>query len=160
VNTEAFQVELLKLVLSLIMLEEGIQAKRYEEGEKPPRPPFIQATLIKFNPEYPLAEQGGACNRRLLNTVPPSTSPFFTGRRDQIYEREEGIFQKFFVLSPFSQWNGVGKTSFIAATASNFLMLGTVLRIRTGSTSFILYVFILFKTAVSIYTNVEMYYIF
>jgi hypothetical protein len=29
VNTEAFQVELLKLVLSLIMLEEVIQVKRF-----------------------------------------------------------------------------------------------------------------------------------
>ncbi len=30
--------------------------KKYEEGEKP-RLPFIQATLMKYSPEYPLAEQ-------------------------------------------------------------------------------------------------------
>ncbi len=32
--------------------------KKYEEGEKP-RLPFIQATLMKYSPEYPLAEQAG-----------------------------------------------------------------------------------------------------
>ena len=61
VNTEAFQVELLKLVLSLVMLEEVVEAKRYEEGGEKPCLPFIQATLIKFSPEYPLAEQA-TCN--------------------------------------------------------------------------------------------------
>jgi hypothetical protein len=43
--------------------------KKYEEGEKP-RLPFIQATLMKYSPEYPLAEQAGPNSSTQIYSVP------------------------------------------------------------------------------------------
>jgi hypothetical protein len=43
--------------------------KKYEEGEKP-RLPFIQATLMKYSPEYPLAEQAGLNSSTRIYSVP------------------------------------------------------------------------------------------
>jgi len=56
VNTEAFQVEILKLVLSLVMLEEIIFQKKYEDVERP-RLPYVESTVMKYNPDHPFSEQ-------------------------------------------------------------------------------------------------------
>eukprot|EP00092_Neocalanus_flemingeri_P000320 GFUD01000342.1.p1 GENE.GFUD01000342.1~~GFUD01000342.1.p1 ORF type:complete len:1526 (+),score=540.23 GFUD01000342.1:2184-6761(+) len=55
-NTEAFQVELLKLVLNLVMLEEVISMKKYEEGGRP-KVALTHSTLMKYQAELPFCSQ-------------------------------------------------------------------------------------------------------
>eukprot|EP00090_Calanus_glacialis_P040879 TRINITY_DN7157_c0_g1_i15.p1 TRINITY_DN7157_c0_g1~~TRINITY_DN7157_c0_g1_i15.p1 ORF type:complete len:885 (-),score=268.55 TRINITY_DN7157_c0_g1_i15:207-2777(-) len=55
-NTEAFQVELLKLVMSLVMLEEVIIIKKFEEGPRP-KVTLSHSTLMKYQPDLPFCSQ-------------------------------------------------------------------------------------------------------
>jgi len=55
-NTGAFQVELLKLVMSIVMLEEVISMKKYEEGARPDIS-LSHSTLMKYQPNHPFCSQ-------------------------------------------------------------------------------------------------------
>ena len=55
-NTEAFQVELLKLVMSIVMLEEVISMKKYEEGTRP-EVSLSHSSLMKYQPTLPFCSQ-------------------------------------------------------------------------------------------------------
>merc|ERR1719427_1664365 len=55
-NTGAFQVELLKLVMSIVMLEEVISMKKYEEGTRP-EISLSHSTLMKYQPNHPFCSQ-------------------------------------------------------------------------------------------------------
>jgi len=56
VNSQAFQVEIMKLVLSLVMLEEILFQKKFEDADRP-RLPYIECTVMKYNPDHPFSEQ-------------------------------------------------------------------------------------------------------
>ena len=49
-DTEAFQVELLKLVLGIVMLEEVISSKKYDENSKPQSGPHT-SSILKYHAE-------------------------------------------------------------------------------------------------------------
>jgi hypothetical protein len=55
-NTGAFQVELLKLVMSIVMLEEVISLKKHEEGARP-EITLSHSTLMKYQPNLPFCSQ-------------------------------------------------------------------------------------------------------
>jgi len=55
-NTGAFQVELLKLVMSIVMLEEVISMKKYEDGARP-EITLSHSTLMKYQPNHPFCSQ-------------------------------------------------------------------------------------------------------
>ena len=55
-SSEAFLVQLLKLVLCLVMLEEVINRRRWEEG-RPRTTPGLQGSVMRYHSDLPLAEQ-------------------------------------------------------------------------------------------------------
>ena len=55
-SSEAFLVQLLKLVLCLVMLEEVINRRSWEEG-RPRTAPGLQGSVMRYHSDLPLAEQ-------------------------------------------------------------------------------------------------------
>ena len=56
-DTEAFLAQLLKLVHNLVVLEEVIARKRFEEGSRPQAAPPAPSGQMRYQPELALAEQ-------------------------------------------------------------------------------------------------------